>query len=254
VKKPPAFPVYTKDFDTDERVLMMDLAEEGAYGRLLRHQWREGSIPADHASLGKILRVPEARVRKLWPALEPCFEAHPEKPGRLINGKLERVRAQQEAFLKSRSSAGKKGAESRWLSHGSGTTEPLAPQAIEQLKPSVAVPASVSVAVPVPEQSAPLSVNGKADHAADMLAHHRAEYIREVWTAFCVKAGHPETKVMSANDRYVLGQWMDAGVQLRHVLSAIEDTKGCGYTLAYYKGPVDEAVTRSRRNLQQVTA
>lgn len=143
MKKPPAFPVYTKDFDTDERVLLMDLAEEGAYFRLLRLQWREGSIPADHASLAKILRVPVARVDKLWTALSACFQAHPTEPGRLVNGKTERVREQQRQFLRGKSAAGKKGAAARW-GDGTAIAKAAMPEPVATICPSV----SVSVSVP----------------------------------------------------------------------------------------------------------
>lgn len=92
MSKPPAFPVYTKDFDTDERVLLMSLAEEGAYWRLFRHQWRKGSIPQGHGALAEILRVPRDRVAKLWPALAPCFDGTLEPPEFLVATLLHEAR------------------------------------------------------------------------------------------------------------------------------------------------------------------
>lgn len=144
MKKSPAFPVYTKDWDTDERVLLMDEAEEGTFFRLLRHQWREGSVPADLATLARIVRVGLPRMQRLWKAVGPCFEPHPTLAGRLVNSKTERVREQQKAYLNRRSSAGKRGAESRWQSHPIANATAMAPLAIAPLSPAVAV----AVAVP----------------------------------------------------------------------------------------------------------
>jgi len=113
VSKAPALPLYTKDFDTDERVLLMSLEEEGAYNRLIRHQWREGSIPGDLRSLARILRITAGRARKLWSGvLKTCFDRHPS--GRLVNRKVETVREGQRNFHEVRSEAGMRGAEVRW--------------------------------------------------------------------------------------------------------------------------------------------
>jgi len=181
LKKPPAFPVYTKDFDTDERVLLMDLAEEGAYFRLLRLQWREGSIPADHASLAKILRVPVARVDRLWPALSACFQAHPTEPGRLVNGKTERVREQQRQFLSGKSAAGKKGAVARW-GDGTAIAKAVTPVPLAPVCPSVSVSVSVPErmterAIAPPSRLAPLSP--PPDRPNPLVAGRRVELERE---------------------------------------------------------------------------
>lgn len=246
MKKAPAMPVYTKDFDTDERVLMMDLAEEGAYFRLLRLQWREGSIPADIPSIARILRVPPAQARRVWVKVGPCFKAHPEQAGRLVNGKTERVREEQAAYLKGKSDAGKKGASSRWQSHPPAIASPLA-----EACPSVAVSVPVAVPVPVPEQSSVSVLEGS--HQQRMLDHQRQEYTHAVWAAFCEQAGYPPTRQASSNDWYVLKRWLDDAVPLQVVERAIRESSGKGHTLAYYRKQVEEAHQRWRQNLQ-VTA
>jgi hypothetical protein len=265
LKKPPAFPVYTKDFDTDERVQLMDLAEEGAYGRLLRHQWREGSIPQDHKALAKILRVPRAKVSKLWPALAPCFQPHPSSPGRLINGKTERVRAQQEQFLRGRSEAGRRGAAVRY---GSAIAEP----AMAEPLPSVSVAVAVPVSVSVPEQSSVVGNGGEPpptpatpeeakavalerlgppeDQEQRILDHQRQVYAQEVWDAFLARTGQSPTKTMSTLEWDVVRGWMEAGIPLRIVMRGIDDTKGTGRLLSYYDPSVREAAQKWRANLQ----
>lgn len=145
--KSPALPVYTKDFDTDERVMMMDLEEEGAYFRLLRVQWREGSIPSDLKSLAKLLRCHPKTASRVADKVLACFSPHPTLPGRLVNLKTERVREEQQAFLRGRSEAGKKGAKSRW-GDGSAIGKAIA-EPMREHRPAVAV----AVAVAVPEET-----------------------------------------------------------------------------------------------------
>jgi uncharacterized protein YdaU (DUF1376 family) len=193
MKKAPALPIYTKDYDTDERVLLMNLAEEGAYNRLMRHEWREGSIPADQAALAKILRVSRVRMKKLWFRLQSCFKSHPFENGRLINPKLELVRKQQVEFLVRKSKAGKISAANRRKSHKRGqkrkkSVDVLLEQNVNTTStPLVATEAqpsvSVAVAVAVPER-----MNGRpavhsggppSDRVNPLVAGRREELERE---------------------------------------------------------------------------
>jgi Protein of unknown function (DUF1376)/DnaB-like helicase C terminal domain len=52
----PAFQFYPADYLADANVQMMTLEEEGAYIRLLSYCWREGTIPADNASLSRLCK------------------------------------------------------------------------------------------------------------------------------------------------------------------------------------------------------
>lgn len=51
----------------------MPLAAEGAYIRLLSHQWEDGHIDADLEDLARLCRVSKAEFQKLWKYLEPQF-------------------------------------------------------------------------------------------------------------------------------------------------------------------------------------
>ena len=61
MKKSPAFQFYPKDFMSDEKQAVMELAEVGAYIRLICVCWEEGSIPRDMKRLAKLCGAPSAR-------------------------------------------------------------------------------------------------------------------------------------------------------------------------------------------------
>lgn len=125
-KAPPAFQLYTKDFDTDENVMLMTCEQEGAYFRLLRVHWREGSIPADLDDLAALIRVQPQRLRAaIWPRVSRCFTADGAPDGRLVNPRMARDRASLDAFRGERSATGKRGAKARW-SDGSGNGSAMA--------------------------------------------------------------------------------------------------------------------------------
>jgi uncharacterized protein YdaU (DUF1376 family) len=105
-------PWWPRDFAADEHVALMSLEAEGAYRRLLDHQWLHGSIPSDLPTLGKLCKgTPAAKMRRLWVEIAPCFVAAGE--GRLVNGRLERVRNEQESYREQKSAAGRASAERR---------------------------------------------------------------------------------------------------------------------------------------------
>jgi uncharacterized protein YdaU (DUF1376 family) len=114
----PAMPFYGRDFYDDLSVQEMDLAEQGAYLRLIWLCWSEGAIPDDAERIARILKVPEtaAFIEKSFGKLRACFDS---VDGTLVHGKIERIRAEFESFRKAKSEAGKKGAEARWQSHDS---------------------------------------------------------------------------------------------------------------------------------------
>lgn len=109
--KAPAFQFYVKEYETDERVKMMDVAHEGCYLRLMCAQWMEGSIPADIPAIARLCRVTPGRMKKLWPALASCFQPH--TPGRLINAKLATQRQEYDEWVKKSSAGGKRSGEVR---------------------------------------------------------------------------------------------------------------------------------------------
>jgi uncharacterized protein YdaU (DUF1376 family) len=79
-------------FSTDERAMLFTLEEEGAFHRLLRHAWVNGSIPDDLSQLAKICRCLPSTMRKLWKTLEPMWPKDPMDATRRLNAKQETER------------------------------------------------------------------------------------------------------------------------------------------------------------------
>jgi uncharacterized protein YdaU (DUF1376 family) len=113
--KDPSYPWYPRDFAADEPVQLMSLAAEGAYRRLLDHQWLHGSVPGEMAQLARICKnITVREMQKIWPSIEGCFSRMDGQPPRLQNRRLERVRTERQEFREKQSANGRRGAEARW--------------------------------------------------------------------------------------------------------------------------------------------
>lgn len=70
--KPDAWmPLYIGDWDSGTAHL--DCEEDGAYGRLVRHYWKNGPLPDDDAKLARIVRMDLKRWRRVRPTLAAFF-------------------------------------------------------------------------------------------------------------------------------------------------------------------------------------
>lgn len=111
--KPPAFQFYASDFRAAPEVMAMSFEERGVYVWLLTVAWDEEGIPADLEKVRKLLPgISKRKLDSIWPSLEPCWES--DGNGKLVNPRMERVRATQREHSKARSEAGKRGAKARW--------------------------------------------------------------------------------------------------------------------------------------------
>ena len=110
--KSPSFQFYPGDFLSDANVLVMSMAERGAYITLLCVCWQQGSLPNDMTRLSKLCGVPLSAFRKLWPALKPCFRSTKEYTS-LIHPRLDRERQKQLEFRQRQSENGKQGGRPR---------------------------------------------------------------------------------------------------------------------------------------------
>jgi uncharacterized protein YdaU (DUF1376 family) len=108
LKAPPAFQFYPSDFLGDPPVIAMTLEERGAYITLLCIAWMEGGIPSEATALQRLLRLPPKRFERIWSAVKPCWRSGGR--GRLVNPRMEEVRAEREAFSKKAQAA----ARTRW--------------------------------------------------------------------------------------------------------------------------------------------
>lgn len=118
----PAYQHYVKEWLVG--TMSMTLEQQGAYKRLLDHQWDNGGVvPNSCSELAQLVGVsPEVFLERLWPALKSKF---PKVRGGRANRKLEAVYAEQQAFKQRQSESGKRGAAKRW--HGNPNGEPIAP-------------------------------------------------------------------------------------------------------------------------------
>lgn len=115
-EKAPAYQWYPKDYENDEAVKLMTYEQEGIYRRLLDHQALHGSIPALPAQIARLVpKVPLKRFLSLWDGIAGKFALVGD---RLVNAKLERVKAATAAFQAMKSRGGLNSVESRRRTHG----------------------------------------------------------------------------------------------------------------------------------------
>lgn len=163
--KRPAYQWYPRDFPEDEHVKLMSLAEEGAYRRLLDHQWLHESIPADPGQLARVCKnTPLRTFQKMWPAIAPCFVATDDDPTRLINRRLERVRQEADEYHAHQSASGKRGAAARWRDkaghddpNGGAMATPLADQCPDDGSSSSPSPVTTTTDTPSRPETPPLA-------------------------------------------------------------------------------------------------
>lgn len=112
----PAYQWYPKDYENDEAVKLMTYEQEGIYRRLLDHQALHGSIPADVKQIAMLVpKVSLKRFLALWPALSGKFS---RVDGRLLNVKLEKVKANTAAYKAAKAKAGRDSAAARLIENG----------------------------------------------------------------------------------------------------------------------------------------
>ncbi len=115
--KPPAFQFYANDWLASQTVSLMTPEQEGAYIRLLAHQWSDPtcSLPDDDDRLAVLSRLGEK-----WPAARLAIAKQmlfhsPRDSGRIYNVRLYRYREQLEALSLKRKKAGRKGGNAKAL-------------------------------------------------------------------------------------------------------------------------------------------
>src|SRR6266566_4681972 len=105
MNKPPAYQHYAKEWLVD--TARLSLEEQGAYQRLLDHQWVNGVLPTEERDRAKMLGLTLPAFRRIWRRIGGFF------PGGL-NPRLEEIRQEQQAYRASLSESGRLGAERRW--------------------------------------------------------------------------------------------------------------------------------------------
>lgn len=108
--KPPAYQHYAADWLAGTAHLSLEA--QGAYQRLLDHEWLNGPLANDPRLLARLLGVSGQRFRSLWADLAAHFPPQPD--GQIANPRLEEERRKQAAYREERARSGARGAEARW--------------------------------------------------------------------------------------------------------------------------------------------
>lgn len=108
--RPPAFMFYARDWLVD--TARMTLEEEGAYARLLAHQWIEGPLPADLRQLARILGVGVKKMASLWATLGKHFPK--VNADAIANRRLEDERRKQVEYREMQAKRGQASAKARF--------------------------------------------------------------------------------------------------------------------------------------------
>lgn len=99
-------PLYVADYLAD--TLHLSCVEHGAYLLLIMHYWRNGELPNDDAKLARITKCTAREWAKIRPTIGEFFTE--DWRHRRVESELERAGGK----VKTRSTAGIAGAESRW--------------------------------------------------------------------------------------------------------------------------------------------
>lgn len=110
IGKSPSFQFYAAEYLADENVALMSLEEEGAYIRAIAYCWREGSIPADHDLLARLLKGASTTVAMV---VAKCFNQDPTNAERLVHKRLESEREKQRLWREKSAEGGKRSAETK---------------------------------------------------------------------------------------------------------------------------------------------
>jgi len=96
-QRQPWMQFWGDDFFGSERVLALRPQHQILYLRLLWMAHREGSIPADTRLLARMCGLSHRAFLAGWgDGIAGAFTPHPENQGRLVNGKLERIKGAQQ--------------------------------------------------------------------------------------------------------------------------------------------------------------
>lgn len=97
----------------DVRVRALPRHARDCYHDLICYAWRERGIPADPSALARLLGEPVRRfLRRDWPLIEP-FWSLDQNSGLLVQGRLERTRADADAKSETAAENARRGVESR---------------------------------------------------------------------------------------------------------------------------------------------
>ncbi len=117
-KKNPWYPMYASDWLHD--TAPWPIEADGLLIRMLNYQQIEGGLPNDWPMIGKLLRVPSRKAKRIFSTyLQPKFDLIDDK---WVNRRLAEIMQEQEQKRVKLSNAGIKGNEMRWPKVSGGDT------------------------------------------------------------------------------------------------------------------------------------
>jgi uncharacterized protein YdaU (DUF1376 family) len=108
----PYYTLYPSDFDTDERVRLMEDDELGLYIRCMNHAWVNDGLPEDPDLIRRAFRDSVEAFSRKWVRVSECFPIATDGRRRNSRQEIERQRAQEK--VENAKERGKKGAKARW--------------------------------------------------------------------------------------------------------------------------------------------
>jgi uncharacterized protein YdaU (DUF1376 family) len=112
MSKPPKadvwMPLYIDDWDSKTRHL--DCEQDGAYGRLVRHYWKNGPPADDDGQLARIVGMERVKWRKVRPVLSTFFAV---RDGRWFHERVDEELERAREIIEKRRQAGLQGGRPR---------------------------------------------------------------------------------------------------------------------------------------------
>lgn len=119
MKQRSGMPYDVVAFSTDENAILWTLEQEGAFHRLMRHAWVNGSIPDEMSALANICKCSLELMEQLWVSLQKSWPLN-VRTGRRTNPKQE----QERKYVKSIAKKNSDNANKRWESRNATAMRP----------------------------------------------------------------------------------------------------------------------------------
>jgi uncharacterized protein YdaU (DUF1376 family) len=145
-KASPAFQFYVNEWKGSRPVQRMSYAERGIYLEMLLEEWERFDLPDSAEAVADLIATTDeqrAEVLAAWPKVRARFVGS-RRDGRIVNLRLERVRAEQRAFRRGKQKAGSEGGKAK--ARNRRRNDDLQPSsAVAVLAPAVANPSSLLI-------------------------------------------------------------------------------------------------------------
>src|SRR4029077_9495254 len=132
----PDFPVMVNDWLSSTPITLMTTAEAGGFWFLLCHAWNDPdcTLPDDDAALAQLSRLGPDWSTGSGLKIRQCFEADPDRPGRIFNAVQRRTRTKQISRIESSNEHCARMRSAKAVKRGNSLKEPLQESSQEPLQ------------------------------------------------------------------------------------------------------------------------